>query len=104
MVYRVVVMPSAEQDLSEYADFIALNSEPHAREWLATAWEQIFSLAEDPLRFAKIPDTEELGAELRGLLYGPHRIIYLVKEAEKTVEIIRVYHGGRRPLTTDDLR
>ena len=82
--------------------FIARNSKRHAREWLAGAWEKIFSLADSPQRFAVISEAEELGAELRDLLHFSHRIIYRVRETDQTVEILRVYHAARRPLSGDD--
>ena len=48
MAFRVVIMPAAHTDLDEYAAYIAQDSEQHARHWFATAWESIFSLAENP--------------------------------------------------------
>ena len=103
MAYRVIVMPSAHADLDEYAAFIAKDSQRYAREWLAKAWECIFSLAENPKRFAVLAEAEELHTELRDMLHYSHRIVFWVKEADQVVEVLRIYHGARRPLTEKDI-
>ena len=74
MAYEVIVMPLAQADLDEYTAFIALDSENSARQWLAKAWQSIFSLAENPKRFAVIAEAEELGTELRDVLFPPYRL------------------------------
>jgi hypothetical protein len=53
--------------LDEHTAYIAADSRNHAREWLAEAWEKIFSLSNLPKRFAVIPESEELGIELRDM-------------------------------------
>ena len=103
MAYRVVVMPSARADLDEYTAYIAEDSPGRAVEWLSQAWELIFSLKENPKRFAVIPEAHELGGELRDVRHFSHRIVYWVREEQGVVEIIRVYHGARRELRPDDL-
>ncbi|MBS1717829.1 MAG: type II toxin-antitoxin system RelE/ParE family toxin [Armatimonadetes bacterium] len=103
MAYEVVVMPSAEADLLEYADFIAADSRQQAAKWLSRAWEIIFSLSDNPRKFALIEEAEELGAEIRDVLHYSHRIVYRVREDEQVVEILRVYHGARKPISNRDL-
>jgi toxin ParE1/3/4 len=104
MAYRVIVMPSAQADLQEHTDYIALDSDRYAREWLNKAWDVISSLAENPKRFAVIAESEEIGVELRDALHYSHRIVYWVKDEEQVVEVLRVYHGARKPLTQKDIR
>ena len=65
--------------------------------------EDHLSLAENPERFAVISESEELGKELRDVLNYSHRIVYWVKEADQVVEVLRVYHGARQPLTQKDI-
>jgi plasmid stabilization system protein ParE len=103
MVYKVVVMPSAQADMEEYADFIGTDSRQHAQQWLILAWQSIFSLAENPGRFAVIEESVELGVELRDIPHYSHRIVYRILEKEQVVEILRVWHGARRSLSIDDI-
>lgn len=104
MAFKVIVTPSAAQDLEEYASYISIKSPGEARKWLAGAWDKIFSLSEMPLRFAVIDEAEEIGQPLRDVLHHSHRIVYRVKEDVKTVEILRVWHAAREQLKTVDLK
>lgn len=91
-------MPAALLDLEESRAYIAEESERAANRWLEGAWEKIFSLQDDPEKYALIKESEILGRDLRSLHYYSHRIIYWLREREKVVEVIRVYHSARRPL------
>jgi len=51
-----------------------------------------------------IAEADELGAEVRDVLHYSHRIVFLVKAADDVVEILRVYHSARKPLTEKDIR
>jgi len=103
MAFEIKVMPSAEADLADYFDYIAADSRRRAEDWFFAAWEKILSLNENPNRFAVIPESEELGLDLRHIIHYSHRIVFRVKETEGSVEVIRVYHGARKPLTPPDL-
>ena len=96
-------MPRAEADLDEYAAYIARDSVERAIHWLETARDVIRSLDEYPKRFSVIPESEDLGVELRDVIHYSHRIIYRVRDSKNTVEILRVYHGSRKRLTENDL-
>ena len=103
MAFRIIVMPSAYVDLDEHAERIAEDSPENASKWLAVAWRKIFSLQEMPHRFAMIEESAELGVELRSVIHHSHRIIYRIDDDRMIVEIIRVYHGARKPLTQEDI-
>jgi toxin ParE1/3/4 len=102
MAYKVVVMPSAQADLEEHADFIAEDSKHHAQQWLRGAREKILSLSENPQRFDVIAESAELGAEIRDVLHYSHRIVYRIRDSDKVVEVLRVWHMARRSLTSRD--
>ena len=103
MAYRVLVMPSAHLDLEESFSFIEADSPERARRWLSGVWECIFSLADMPGRFAIIDEAEELGGVIRDVVYHSHRVVYRVVETEKSVEILRVWHGARARLSHTDI-
>jgi plasmid stabilization system protein ParE len=46
-----------------------------------------------PFGFEVIPEAQEIGANLRHLVFGNYRIIYQV--AEDQVAVLRVIHGAR---------
>jgi plasmid stabilization system protein ParE len=103
MAYRIVVTPSAVRDLEEYADYVASDSLEESRKWLRGAWDTIFSLREQPFRFAVIEESAEVGEELRDVLHHSHRIVYRVLEDQQVVEVLRVWHGARQALSSGDL-
>jgi plasmid stabilization system protein ParE len=104
MAYEIVVMPAAQVDLDAYTERLAaLASRQQAQAWLAGAWEKIFSLAVNPRRFAVIDEAEEIGADVRDMLHFSHRIVYQVRESDQVVEILRMYHTARAPLTAQDI-
>jgi len=103
MAFKIFVMPSAISDLENYTNFVAEDSLDRSRTWLQGAWEQIFSLAEMPERFSVIEESEELGQELRDLIYHAHRIVYRIDRESERVEILRVWHCARRALGVPDV-
>lgn len=56
-----------------------------------------------PLIHPLIPESEDLGRELRSIRYHSHRIVYEVDLPSQTVYVARVYHGARKPLSPEDL-
>jgi toxin ParE1/3/4 len=103
MTFKVRLSFSAELDLQEAIEFIAKDSKTHAKNWVVEFQKKIESLRELPLRHALIPESNEVELPLRSITHYSHRIIYLVDESSKTVEIVRVYHGARKPLDKDIL-
>ncbi len=58
------------------------------------------SLYANPKRCPLAPENEFFEAEIRQLLYGNYRIIFTIKD--RTVYILRVRHGARKHLTSED--
>jgi plasmid stabilization system protein ParE len=103
MAFRIVVTPSAQFDLEEYSDFVAADSPRHAQVWLAGAWSEIFSLAENAEKFAVMPESIILGTDIRAVHYRSHRIVYRIVASESVVQVLRVYHSARKPFGPMDL-
>jgi plasmid stabilization system protein ParE len=99
MAYSVEVAEPALADMAEWADFIAADAPNQAAKWLNELWDLIFSLEEMPERFAVIPEARKLGHPFRSARHYSHRIIYRIEEEAKTVYVVRIYHGARRPLS-----
>lgn len=103
--YKVEITDSALEDAEEYAQYIRLEKrEPRAAErWFRDLISAILSLEKFPSRCARIPEADEFALELRHLIYHSHRIIFLVDSKRKAVNVLRVYHGARRPLRRPDI-
>ncbi|HTQ37897.1 MAG TPA: type II toxin-antitoxin system RelE/ParE family toxin [Pirellulales bacterium] len=91
--HRVEITVTAERDLYEIRDYIALDKPVAAQRWLLRIAKQIRSLKTMPLRHEVIPEAQEIGIEYRHMLLGPYRTIYRV-EKERVI-VVRVIHGAR---------
>jgi plasmid stabilization system protein ParE len=106
-VYRIEISPSALNDAE--AAFLRLkkDSPSYADEWFDGFLEAIDSLEKFPNRCPLAPESEELGIEIRQLLYGKYRIIFLVElknsNPDSTVQILRVRHQAQERLKPPDL-
>jgi plasmid stabilization system protein ParE len=67
--------------------------------------EAVKSLAEQPERCGFAPEVEELGIELRQLLFGKRRSIYrvLFTVTAQSVNVLHIRHAARQPLRPGDL-
>lgn len=105
LAYDVKITDSALLDAQEYVQFIQYKKrEPRAAErWFHDLLSAIFSLEELPSRYGLIPEASEFSFELRHLIVHSHRIIYRIDEADKSVKILRIYHGSCRRIRPADL-
>ena len=70
MVYKVRLTSRAESDAYESYERIKIEAPRQAEKWLRGLFRAIFTLEQMPRRCAIIPEAEELGNEVRQLLYG----------------------------------
>ena len=90
MAYRVVVAPTARDDLIEIGEFIAQDSPDNARQWVSQLEHAIASLSSMPERVAK---RDDLRAGYHVLPVGAHLIFFRIVDRE--VQIARVIHAAR---------
>lgn len=105
MAYLVNITVRAERDLALLYEEIEADSSSMARKWYQGLKRAILDLEDQPYIW---PATRE-ARQLRHILYGrrPHsvyRVIYRVQEKRKTVEVLHIRHGARRPLKAPDLK
>jgi plasmid stabilization system protein ParE len=93
MRYRVVVHSKASADLDGVFAWIAAHSPEHAVEWHDRLLEGIRSLGSFPARYLIVSESVELREEVRHLIFGPYRILFVIRGSE--VSIVRVLHGAR---------
>jgi plasmid stabilization system protein ParE len=96
MKYRVVLTPAAEKNLSEIFRFIALDKAAVARTFVAELRAKIRTLSTAPQRCALAPENGLDDLEIRHLIHGSYRIIFLI-DAPRVV-VLQVRHGARRPI------
>jgi plasmid stabilization system protein ParE len=101
--YRVRITDAALADARDYVRFVRdVKKEPAAAErWYRGLLDAVFSLEELPSRCPLIPEANQFTNELRHLIYHSHRIIFLSDPAGTTVDVLRIYHGSRRRLSSE---
>ena len=105
MGYTVKIQPAALEDAQEYVVFMCdERHEPFAAaRWYDRLTEAILSLGEMPARCPIIPEQDSFGISLRHLIFYSHRIIFSINEADRTVHVLRVYHGARDALMPNEI-
>ena len=101
MLYRILWTDRALARLDEQADFIAAENPGAARRMLEQVSLRVGGLAEMPRSGRVYPGADD--PELRELVIGAHRVIYLVAEHERVIHVLTVRHGRQRPRSPDDL-
>ncbi len=101
MAYEVRLTRRALSDLRHIYTSVEAETSLAADDWFRGLEATIFSLENEPIRGAIIPER----SFLRHLLYGnkPHiyRIIYSISESKGQVNVAQIRHGARRPLSTN---
>ena len=107
MAYRVSLTAPAEADAYAAFERIRAAAPLHAEKWLTRLFEAMFSLNKLPTRCPVVPEAKELGFPARHLLYGrgngTYRIIFHVREDERHVRVLRIWHASRDAITAYDV-
>jgi plasmid stabilization system protein ParE len=106
MVYRVKLMPRAQKDVENLYQWVIRRAPHQGALWYEGLVETMKTLAQHPQRGSLAPESLELQAPVRQLLYGarPYRILYWIVKNE--VQILHVRRGARKhagPITTSAL-
>lgn len=107
MASRVSLSAPAEADAYAAFERIREAAPMHAEKWLVRLFAAIDSLNESPARCPVIPEAAELGFPAHHLLYGKrrgvYRIIFDIREEERHVRVLRIWHSSRDAITADDV-
>jgi plasmid stabilization system protein ParE len=107
MAYRVSLAAPAETDAYAVFERIREAAPMHAEKWLVRLFMAIDTLSQNPARCPVIPEAEELGFSARHLLYGKgrglYRIIFDIREEERHVRVLRIWHGSHDAITAADV-
>jgi plasmid stabilization system protein ParE len=98
--YEVIILPSAEENISEAYEWIAERDEEAAVRWYNRLIELIPSLETFPERAPLAPESKYFNREIREIFHGRRqhkcRILFTVREGK--VYVLHVRHGARLAL------
>ncbi len=106
MKYRAQLSAKAERDVDDVLAWLCQQGAiAAARRWYEGLLAAVGSLERQPERCPLAPEAEELGIELRELLFGRrrgvYRILFIVEQ--RTVNILHIRPSARDVLRPDDL-
>ena len=106
MKYRVRLAAKAEADVDGVLRWFHEQQATIAGgRWFARLMAKIDTLESHPDRCAVAVESEDLGVEIRELLFGRRHGVYriLFQIEGRTVQILRVWHGARDRVSPEDL-
>jgi plasmid stabilization system protein ParE len=110
MAYRVDLTPQAVSDIEAALQYIGQAAPARLNRWLLGLMDSVHLLEDMPARFPVAPEGEDLGKEIRQVLYGKrtgiYRIVFRIYEnapCEGVVRVLSVRHGARDRLRPEDL-
>ncbi len=105
MKYRVLVTNEALRQIEETYRWIANKAPRAATRWFDKLINTIETLETIPQRCPLSPEGQELGIELRQLLYGKrhgvYRMLFVIQG--RTVTVLHILHGSREFLTREEI-
>lgn len=102
MDYKVIIAPSAIEDLREIVCHIA-SDRPEAAQRLGLALvERTRVLSSFPYSGRIVPEFDH--PLIRELILEPYRIVYRVNEFSRIIGVARYWHGARGGLNLSDLK
>ena len=87
----IVWAPRALDDLDALVEYIACDSQVHARRFAARIFQRVESLASQPESGSWLPEDDR--GIYRQILQNPYRIIY--RHDQEEVLIVAVHHAAR---------
>jgi len=106
VTFRVRLTAKAEADVDRVLRwFQEQQASAAGGRWFARLMAKIDTLETHPERCGLADESDELGVEIRELLFGKRHGVYriLFKIEERTVQILRVWHGARERVSPEDL-
>ena len=104
MNYKVIIQPPALADLDEAYQWIAQRSPENAARWFNGFVDAIQTLERFPARCGVAPESEQIGQEIRQLLYGRrggvYRALFVIRGRE--VHVLHIRHAARDTMTPEE--
>lgn len=107
MAFEVFFTRRANRDVDEKENWLARLGTQAVTRWRARLFHAVEKLEFDALCYPRIDEADELGLDLREVLFGRrrhvYRVIFLVNEKDRVVLIYRIRHSAQDRLTSDDI-
>lgn len=101
MEHSVIIQPRARRDIEN----VVRSARGGATRWVARLTVAIASLKSLPERYPLAAEADDIGTELRELLFGKrngtYRILYRIDG--QTVHVLRVRHAAQDTLRAEDI-
>ncbi len=101
MSYTVKLSARAERDIKEAYAYIREHGPASPNTWKAGLERKLVSLESFPEAYGFAPENTVTHTGIHQLLYGPFRILYVIRDND--VDVLTVRHGARRFLREDEL-
>jgi addiction module RelE/StbE family toxin len=93
MDFRVVLTPTAREDLREIVKFIARDNRDAAKKFGNLLIDKALTLAKFPDRGRVVPELKD--HESREINLRSYRIIYYIDKEHREVYVVRFWHAAR---------
>lgn len=106
MRYRLLLTDKALADIDSALDWFREQKATTAgQRWFTALWKALDRLESRPERCSPAVEAEDVGRDVRELLFGKRRGVYrvLFELRDNTVCILRIWHSARDAFTADDL-
>jgi toxin ParE1/3/4 len=93
MGFKIVFTKPAVEDLNNLVAFISRDNPRAGEQFGYELVDKAQSVAEHPFIGRVVPEFKL--ENLREIIHRPYRILYRVREEQKVIEILRVWHAAR---------
>lgn len=100
MSYKVEITEKAQAEAREVVRWIAEHSPEKAGLWHFELTRKVDSLENFPARCPLAPESKTHGQEMRHLIFGKYRILFIIED--ETVYVLRVRHQAQDVLSPDE--
>jgi plasmid stabilization system protein ParE len=106
MKFRIIIQPPARLDVESAYLYLREHAPKAAAErWLATMEKAMLSLEQMPARCGLAPESREFPEPIRQLIVvrrrNAYRVLFVIRG--KTVRVLHVRHGARRPMSGGEI-
>ena len=100
MKYEVNLTDQAHAEAEFAFKWIEQSSPTNAVEWFNGLVDAVETLCSMPERCSVAPESQDVGQEIRQLLYGKFRIIFSIEK--QTVYVLHIRHGAQKHLSKEN--
>jgi plasmid stabilization system protein ParE len=99
--FRVELSGEAQANIQEIAEYIRQHGPADPRRWLDGLDQKLAALKDFASWCALAPEDDFTEETIRQSLYGPFRILFIIRD--DVVHVITVRHGARQFLSANDI-